>query len=181
MEFKTRVYDREKLYKEVWKEPMIIVSKRYGISNVSLKKACVRLQIPTPGPGYWTIKRSGGQVECPPLPKYTGPKLVNPEEIKPNPFFQELDRQFTKFSEESNFKKLKDEALDWELAATIREYIQAVENRILTMRMPSNKKDRIRKQIKWAKAKADWVDPIIAADDPLLGKKHYNRLFLDDK
>ena len=176
---KVYIYNRKKLYEEVWKEPMIIVSKRYGISHVALKRACVKLQIPTPGNGYWTIARSGGQVERPPLPKYTGPKLFNPEEYERDSFFKELDHHFTKYDEESDFNKLKSEALDWELAMTIREYIQAVENRVLITRMPLSEKNRIRKQLKWAKGKADWLDPIIAADDPLMGKKHYKRLFFD--
>ncbi len=34
----TRTYEREKLYKEVWAEPMTTVSKRYGISDVALRK-----------------------------------------------------------------------------------------------------------------------------------------------
>lgn len=29
-------YDREKLYNEVWAEPVSTVSKRYGISNAAL-------------------------------------------------------------------------------------------------------------------------------------------------
>lgn len=62
-------YDRNKLYEEVWKEPMVIVAKRYSISNITLKNICSQLQIPTPGKGYWTIVRSGKKVKRPPLPK----------------------------------------------------------------------------------------------------------------
>ena len=172
-------YDRKKLYKEVWNEPMVVVSKRYGISNTALKKACIKLQIPTPGPGYWTIKRSGGQVQRTPLPKYTGPKLISPKEYTLSSFFNDIDNQLTKSMEEINFKKLESEALDWQRATTIREYIRAVEIRILTLRIPSSEKNKIRKQIQWAKNKADWLDPLTAAKDPLLWKRHYKRLFFD--
>ncbi len=29
----TEVYEREKLYDEVWKEPVLVVAKRYGVSE----------------------------------------------------------------------------------------------------------------------------------------------------
>ena len=43
-------------------------------------------------------------------------------------------------SESSKFDKLKAEALDWQLAMTIRDYIRAVETRVLTMRIPVSEK-----------------------------------------
>ena len=42
-------YDREKLYQEVWSEPMTAVAKRYGVSDVALKKACRKLNVSNPG------------------------------------------------------------------------------------------------------------------------------------
>ena len=46
-------YEREKLYEEVWKEPVIVVAKRYGVSEVALAKACRKLAVPLPPRGYW--------------------------------------------------------------------------------------------------------------------------------
>ena len=40
-------FDRDKLFAEVWAEPVQSVAKRYGLSDVGLKKLCSRLQIPT--------------------------------------------------------------------------------------------------------------------------------------
>ncbi len=34
------VYDREKLYEEVWAEPVKIAARRYGVSDVALAKTC---------------------------------------------------------------------------------------------------------------------------------------------
>jgi len=34
----TRIYEREKLYKEVWEEPITSLAKRYGVSDVALRK-----------------------------------------------------------------------------------------------------------------------------------------------
>jgi integrase len=50
-------YEREKLMKEIWIEPMTIVAARYGVSDVALGKACKRLNIPQPPRGYWIGKR----------------------------------------------------------------------------------------------------------------------------
>ena len=33
-------YEREKLYKEVWNEPVSTVAKRYGVSDVAIRKIC---------------------------------------------------------------------------------------------------------------------------------------------
>jgi hypothetical protein len=40
------VLDRDKLYEEVWAEPMTKVSKRYGISGVTVAKVCRKMAIP---------------------------------------------------------------------------------------------------------------------------------------
>jgi hypothetical protein len=50
---------RAELYALVWSEPMKILSARFGISDVALKKTCVRAEIPTPDRGYWAKKEAG--------------------------------------------------------------------------------------------------------------------------
>jgi hypothetical protein len=47
---------RKQLYELVWSEPMKILAPRFGISDVALKKACARAEIPTPGLGHWAKK-----------------------------------------------------------------------------------------------------------------------------
>ncbi|NLB96602.1 MAG: hypothetical protein GX785_12955, partial [Armatimonadetes bacterium] len=37
------VYERDKLYEEVWSEPVTAVAKRYGVSDVAIHKTCKRL------------------------------------------------------------------------------------------------------------------------------------------
>ncbi len=51
-------YDREKLYEEVWAEPLRAVAPRYGVSDVMLGKVCRELLIPLPGRGYWAKVRA---------------------------------------------------------------------------------------------------------------------------
>ena len=63
-------YDREKIYEEIWSEPIQRVAKRYEISDVGLAKVCKKLKIPRPGRGYWAIKAAGKATpKRPPLPK----------------------------------------------------------------------------------------------------------------
>jgi hypothetical protein len=67
-------YNRERLYEEVWSEPVIVVAKRYGLSDVGLAKICKKLNIPRPGLGYWAKKAAARPIgKPPPLPSL--PKL----------------------------------------------------------------------------------------------------------
>lgn len=61
-------YEREKLYEEVWAEPVRTVAARYGVSDVALAKTCRRLDVPLPGRGYWAKLRAGNAPARPALP-----------------------------------------------------------------------------------------------------------------
>lgn len=65
---KPTLYERERLYGEVWAEPVKIVAARYGVSDVALAKTCRKLAIPLPGRGYWARLRAGQKVKREPLP-----------------------------------------------------------------------------------------------------------------
>lgn len=68
-----RRYDRQKIYDEIWAEPIQHVAKRYGMSDVGLAKICKKLKIPRPGVGYWAKKAVGK-----PVPKQPAlPELLN--------------------------------------------------------------------------------------------------------
>ena len=69
MLYTSKIWNREELYTEVWKEPMVKVSARYGISDVALAKVCRKLSIPVPGRGHWAKKAQGHAVKTKPLPK----------------------------------------------------------------------------------------------------------------
>lgn len=66
------IYERHKLYEEVWAEPVSVVAKRYGISDVALRKHCKKLNVPLPPKGYWSQIRAGLPRKKPPLPKHQG-------------------------------------------------------------------------------------------------------------
>ena len=74
---RTEIYEREKLYEEVWKEPVLVVANRYGVSNVALAKACRKLAVPLPPRGYWARVRAGRKAPPrPPLPPYENPSRI---------------------------------------------------------------------------------------------------------
>jgi hypothetical protein len=50
---------RKELYELVWSEPLRILAPRFSISDVALKKACARAEVPTPGLGHWAKKAAG--------------------------------------------------------------------------------------------------------------------------
>lgn len=51
---------------------MIHAAKRFGISDVALRKTCMKHGIPTPPLGYWAKVAHGKRVVRPPLPALNG-------------------------------------------------------------------------------------------------------------
>jgi hypothetical protein len=66
------VYNREKLYKEVWAKPVVDVAVQYGVSDVAIHKICKSLNVPVPPRGYWAKLRAGEKIKKPPLPATKG-------------------------------------------------------------------------------------------------------------
>jgi len=61
-----RTISRQELYALVWQTPMSRLAKSFGLSDVGLRKICVKHDIPTPKPGYWAKlmqKRPRGSVD----------------------------------------------------------------------------------------------------------------------
>ena len=76
MPYVTLRYERAKPYEEVWAEAVTTVAKRYGISDVALRKICRKLAVPLPPLGYWAKIAAGKKHPTPPLPKYSGPAEI---------------------------------------------------------------------------------------------------------
>jgi hypothetical protein len=60
---------RKELYELVWSEPLKILAPRFAISDVALKKACARAEVPTPGLGHWAKKAAGKNMSQVVLPE----------------------------------------------------------------------------------------------------------------
>jgi len=54
---------RQQLYGLVWAEPLSTLCKRYQISDVGLRKICIRLAIPLPAIGHWNKVKAGKNVK----------------------------------------------------------------------------------------------------------------------
>ncbi len=61
-------FDRQKLYDEVWQEPVMKVAERYNVSGSYLARACRTLNVPTPPRGYWARVYNGQNLDKPRLP-----------------------------------------------------------------------------------------------------------------
>jgi len=63
-----QTFTREQLHDLVWSEPLLTLSKKYSISDVGLRKICIRLNIPLPKNGHWQKVQYGKKVTKTPLP-----------------------------------------------------------------------------------------------------------------
>jgi hypothetical protein len=64
---KSITFNRDELYKELWKKPMTQIAKDYAINVYQLTKVCDELEIPRPESGYWSKLRNGNTVKKKPL------------------------------------------------------------------------------------------------------------------
>ncbi|MBR0739657.1 hypothetical protein JQ581_22240 [Bradyrhizobium liaoningense] len=64
---KTREFTRQELYDLVWTTPLVKLAREFGLSDVGLRKTCVRHQVPTPPLGYWAKLNFGKTVKKTPL------------------------------------------------------------------------------------------------------------------
>lgn len=69
-------WNRVELYNEVWDQPLVKLSRKYGISDVRLGKVCRKLKIPHPGRGFWAKRAVGQTVERMPLPEFKDAPVI---------------------------------------------------------------------------------------------------------
>jgi len=65
----TTKLSRAELHAQVWTTPMSRLAAEYGVSDVALAKTCKRMNVPTPGRGYWARLAAGAKLKPTPLPK----------------------------------------------------------------------------------------------------------------
>lgn len=85
----TQLTTRQALYDLVWSKPMTRAAVDFDISDVALRKICVKHNIPTPPLGYWAKKAAGKKVVQPSLPAESDAKLdsvqIHGQIYKPSP------------------------------------------------------------------------------------------------
>lgn len=65
-------FEREKLYEEVWTTKMRDLAKVYGITEITLRKYCRKLNVPFPQTGYWNKVNKGNNPKKIKLPEFNG-------------------------------------------------------------------------------------------------------------
>lgn len=73
MPWQYTVFERDKLYEQVWAEPVSRVAKSYAISDVGLRKICRSMDVPVPPAGYWAKVAAGKAAKKPRLKPTDGP------------------------------------------------------------------------------------------------------------
>ena len=68
-------------------------------------------------------------------------------------------------TEQAKFKQLEEHASAWERAQRLRAYATAVEQHALAT---DGVTDELKDWLAWARAKADWIDPLVQVSDPIL-------------
>jgi hypothetical protein len=71
--WKKTSFERQKLFDEVWANPVTKLAKEYSLSDVGLRKICVALDVPLPPRGYWSKLAAGKAIPKPALHKTTVP------------------------------------------------------------------------------------------------------------
>lgn len=67
-------------------------------------------------------------------------------------------------------KQLTQAVADWDKARKIREFASDMELKLHNIK-DDIKREKLSNWLKWARDKADWIDPLVEKDDELLGKK----------
>ncbi|ANE50629.1 hypothetical protein [Flavisolibacter tropicus] len=70
-------FTRNQLYELVWSQSLLSLSRKYAISDVGLRKLCIRMNIPLPKAGHWEKLKHGKPVDKIKLPTtYSGASEV---------------------------------------------------------------------------------------------------------
>jgi hypothetical protein len=152
---------RQALYDLVWARPMRTVAAELGLSDVGLKKACARADIPVPHRGYWARLAANKAVHQTPLPP-RGPGM-------PEIAFGETHRAYrwppdpeAELAEPEPVEPVFEETLD-SVEARIRKIVGKVSAQPLTNPHPQLRRlidkdaERVRK---YAASNYSWDKPL---------------------
>lgn len=143
--------DRDALYEEVWKAPMLKVGEKYGLSRPTIKWACIQMGIPLPPQSYWTHLAHGLKIVAQPaLPqrRQDQPQTISRAELvkqeppscrKGNPLQRARWSEERERIREEDIKRaeLMEEVDGWHRAESIRRYLGELDRRIAADGMPT--------------------------------------------
>lgn len=154
------LFERQKLYDEVWSEPMRQIAKRYGVSDVGLAKICKKMKIPKPGRGYWAKQSYGVKAKCEPLRPAT---IDTPLQVVLNRDTQQMAKvndqrriqSPTIITERQKVRRLKIALRDMEIARRARQYLEAMQA------LPNATEPEQAEWLAWVAQYADHIDPTV--------------------
>lgn len=161
MDKKERVIiQRETLYKEVWRTPILQLAKKYGMSDVGLAKICKRMQIPLPPRGYWTKHAYGYKVRSKSLKPLAdgGQKQVAIDRSTDQLADIARKRQASgklKHKERQRVHRLQHELKEWEASHRVRAYIASLQA------AGADAKPETAQWLLWVQKYADHLDPTV--------------------
>lgn len=132
--------ERNTLYDEVWRIPMIEIGKKYGLSRATIKWACQEMGIPRPPQAYWTHLARGLVIAtAPPLPSRSPRHKISWQELRqrepkkrkrsPSDARKEAERKLL-YEEAVKREELVAEVESWLQAESIRRYLAELDRRI---------------------------------------------------
>lgn len=156
----TIIFEREKLYQEIWAEPVMQVAKRYGISDVGLAKICKKMKIPRPPRGYWAKKSYGVPTEKemlrPPTAQTQSIAIVDREaKHLAKVYDQRRLKNPNMMSERQKIRRLKVALRDMEIARRTRHYLEAMRE------LPNATEPDQAQWLEWVTRYADHIDPTV--------------------
>lgn len=112
-----------------------------------------------------------GLLECAHVLRTQREERRREEQLRRQQELEQLERERLEREETARFQILEKNALDWRNARAIEQYVTELEKRV-SLESDAEKKEKLLDYIAWAKGKVDWLDPFVAREDPLLGKRH---------
>jgi len=152
------ILQREALYKEVWRMPILQLARKYGISDVALAKICRNMEVPLPPRGHWAKHAYGHAVRRAPLKPLSekGRAEIAIDKTAEELFEIARKRKTTgqqKHKERQRIFRLQNELKEWEMSNRIRAYLTA-------MRAAGADASPSRAEFfAWAERYADHLDP----------------------
>lgn len=125
---------RKELYDLVWSKPMTFLSKKYNLSDVGLRKICLKMNIPLPKAGYWEKIKWNKPVSIEILDEtYTGVQDVT--------FNLDKNKKTIISNNHSSVKNLQKE-IEKNLSLTVPSKLSSPHKLIIAARDNLNRKDR---------------------------------------
>ena len=81
---------------------------------------------------------------------------------------RQAEREARQAEETAKLESLEGEVRDWRRAQEIRAYVETVEAKAIGEHGAIDPESELGEWIKWSRKKADWIDPTVAATDPIL-------------